>query len=182
MTADSAVIFRDHQAALRGWLVQRVSDPADADDLLQEIMVKVQKHLPDLRESDSLRGWLYQIARNATVDYYRAKGRGRDLRAEDFWYEEDTPDIRQSLEPCIAPLLAGLPPGQADLLRKADLGEAKQKDLAAEMDLPLSTLKSRVQKARQALRHQFETCCSFESDAGGRMSDFTPRDKNCDGC
>ena len=58
-----------------GWFIRsRVSDPATAEDILQDVFVKIQKQLGQLqRPGPSWRGWIYLIARNAIIDHYRTR-------------------------------------------------------------------------------------------------------------
>lgn len=64
-----------HELAVppRGFLRARTQTDADAEDLLQEVFVSIQRRLPDLREPAKLQGWVYRIARNAVTDHHRAR-------------------------------------------------------------------------------------------------------------
>ena len=66
-------LWHEFAKPLRQFLRSRVSREADADDLLQEVFVRIHKRLPDLREPAKLQGWVYRIARNVVIDHYRAR-------------------------------------------------------------------------------------------------------------
>ncbi len=176
-------IWDQYRDALRGFLRKRVDDEDDVEDLLQEVLIKTHANIAGLRDAGALRGWLFQVARNAVMDFYRRKGRAQDVAVEDPWYG-DGPDesVHRDLEGCVQPFLNALPAADADLLRAVDLGGQSQKSYAAEHDLSYSTLKSRVQAARAKLAAQYQSCCRFELNARGELVQFQRRDGPCDGC
>lgn len=174
-------IWAEYRSALKGFLHKRISNPADVDDLLQDILLKTHTHLDELQSADSIRGWLFAVARNATIDHYRKQGRALP-DANDLWYADEDLDPQAEFEPCLRPFIAGLPEDQAALLTAIDLDGQSQRDYAAATGISYSTLKSRVQSARKALRGQFDRCCALTLDANGGVIDYTRREKNCGPC
>lgn len=159
-----------------------MSNPADVDDLLQEISVKVFTGLASLKDEDRLQSWLYQTARNAITDHYRKEGRGKDLAQDDLWYGATEKTVRQDLEGCVRPFINALPVEAAQLLTAIDLGGQPQKEYAAVHGISYSTLKSRVQAARTSLRGLFEDCCRMSLDAQGNIADYSPKGGPCRNC
>ena len=182
MTASPSIadIWQQYQAALKGFLLTRVANPADAEDLLQEVLIKTHRGLQTSPPPDNLRAWLFRIARNATIDFYRRQGHAPQPRAEELWYTEA--DMPHELEACFDVFLAALPPERAQLLRAIDLEGQAQKDYARETGLNYSTLKSRVRQARQALKQAISDCCELDLDARGSVVDYHPRDRQCKKC
>jgi RNA polymerase sigma-70 factor (ECF subfamily) len=66
------------RARLLRWARGRLNDPADAEDLVQDILVRASERLPSLRSRERLVPWLDALARNALVDSYRRRGRAPD--------------------------------------------------------------------------------------------------------
>ena len=86
------------------------------------------------------------------------------------------------LSDCLEPMLRMLSDADAALLRRIDLHGEAQTDLATSLGVPLSTLKSRVQRARTKLRGAFDDCCSIELARNGAPIGFE-RGAGCDpGC
>ncbi|MGB0867240.1 MAG: RNA polymerase sigma factor SigZ [Granulosicoccaceae bacterium] len=168
----------EYQNRLRRFLHSKVSDEAEVEDLLQEILVKFHRHEPAIRSEGSIPSWLFKVAQHAVIDYYRARARAKLPAEESLWFEQDidTP-IWRDMTRCVEPMLNSLPSESAHLLRAVDLKNCSQKQLAEELGLSYSTLKSRVQKARVELRAQFDQCCSFSRDRAGKVADFQLR--NC---
>src|SRR5215211_5165409 len=68
---------------LRSYILTRISEPVEAEDILQEVFLKIHRRLHTLRDEEKLPAWLYQIAKNAITDHYRAR-RSRESVAEMF--------------------------------------------------------------------------------------------------
>lgn len=168
-------IWAEYRSGLKSFLHSRVSDPAEVDDLLQQILIKTSDNLESIRSDQSIKGWLYQVANRTIIDFYRARARERDVSAEDLWYSENDDHLQQALSQCIVPFISALPSDSATLLTRIDLEGQSQKAYAEEHEISYSTLKSRVQKARGELRKSFERCCSLTLDQFGNITDCDPR-------
>ncbi|MGE3165465.1 MAG: sigma factor-like helix-turn-helix DNA-binding protein [Planctomycetota bacterium] len=71
------------------------------------------------------------------------------------------------------------------VLQRVDMLGESQAEIARELGMSMSGLKSRVQRARQRLRAQLEDCCAVERDRSGRPVDYRRRPDRpspCDGC
>ena len=178
-------IWSEYKSALKAFLHSKIADHADVDDLLQEILIKTYHNLPKVRGAGSIKAWLFQVANNAIIDFYRAKGRKlgheENLVAEDLWYGEPEQDIKTELSHCIEPFLQCLSESSAELLMHFDLNGESQKDYAESHNISYSTLKSRVQKARVELRGLFDQCCAMQVDAQGNLMDYDAKQNGC-GC
>ena len=162
---------------LRGYVSRRVA-PADSDDIVQSVMVKLLERRNEI-EADSVRAWLFAVTRNAVAEYYRQKRPAVDLDAVPDLADIDPADPADrtigALSDCLEPMLAALSESDADVLRKVDLEGTPQIELAASLGVPVSTLKSRVQRARTRLRATFDLCCAFDLSRDGAPIDFERR-------
>lgn len=175
-------IWTAYRARLRAFLQSRVSNPADVEDLLQDISIKAFTGLPGLRDEQKVQSWLFSTAHRTIIDHYRKKGRAQAVHADDLWYAEDDPALHQELERCVIPFLDGLPAQSGQLLKAVDIEGRSQKELAEELGMSYSTLKSRVRKARTDLRRVFEGCCTLTLDTQGRVADYEPKKDICKNC
>lgn len=175
-------IWDEYSTALKRFLQSRVSNPADVDDLLQDILLKSHLNLHSLASMNSVKSWVFQIANNVIIDHYRKKGRANDLDVDDLWYEDDAPNIKRELSTCIAPFIKALPDESAHILEEIELNNMTQKDYAAANNINYSTLKTRVQKARKQLRELVEDCCHLTLDKNGNIIEFQQKGKSCRGC
>ena len=168
------IIWQEYSDALKKFLHSRVSNSSDVDDLLQEIMLKSYRGLGKLKSRQKLKPWLFQIAQNSLIDFYRQRARKQALKPSllDFHEEPEHNEIQQDLSDCIIPFIKALPSDQAELLIQIDIHAQSQKDYAQEHKMAYSTLKSRVQKAREQLREVFNDCCDFSVDTHGKVIDY----------
>ena len=178
--------------SIRTFVSRRVRQPADVDDVVQRVFLQVHKSLPTLRDADRLHAWIYQTARRAIADYYRAPALRREISAgagldvvEDTSVGvepdlEDEPSVRQELAGCIQPLVATLASADQEALRLIEVEGLTQVEAAGRLGLSVSGMKSRVQRARARLRTVVEACCRVELDRRGGLMAYEPRKKG--GC
>ena len=165
---------------LRVYVGRRVN-PGDADDVVQSVMVKLLERRGEIG-ADSVRAWLFAVTRNAVAEYYRQRRPDVDLDAfADIPERETDPSERAmgGLSDCLDPMLRTLPQSDAALLRKVDLDGEAQKAIATALGVPLSTLKSRVQRARLKLRGAFDACCAIDLARDGSPIGFECERKRC---
>ncbi|MEI6531184.1 MAG: sigma factor, partial [bacterium] len=65
-------VWEGFHRKLTAFLRLRVRDPETAQDLLQEVFIRVHANLGCLRNPEKMESWLYQITRNILIDYYRS--------------------------------------------------------------------------------------------------------------
>jgi RNA polymerase sigma-70 factor (ECF subfamily) len=187
---DTHQIWAEFSSRLRGFIARRVDSDADVDDILQDVFLRIHQHVGSLERRERLVAWLFQVTRNAIVDYYRAPGRRRELPSgapldlergqAPAWGEFEEGDgasseARHELAACLGPMIAQLPPPYRDAVTLIDLDGLPQLEAAARAGLSLSGMKSRVQRGRRALEHLLHDCCRIELDAGGHIMDYQPR-------
>src|SRR5581483_2279115 len=84
---------------------RRVADEATAEDLLQEVFLKIHQQGASLRDARCLEGWIYQITRNLIIDYYRNWQHREmplgDVEGLDLPEELPDDDIVNELLPCV---------------------------------------------------------------------------------
>jgi RNA polymerase sigma-70 factor, ECF subfamily len=183
MTTTVENIWHEFAEKLRGFIRRRVGDEATADDLLQDVFVKIASRISTLDDPGKLQGWIFLIARNAIVDHYRT-------RKETVEVPETLPDESAADDPELEPLKAAfqrmiqaLREPYREAVTLTELEGLTQKELAARLGISLSGAKSRVQRGREQLRQTLLDCCRFEFDRRGHVIDCTPhREEGCPEC
>lgn len=157
---------------LRGFIRSRIRDHAAAEDVLQETFLKLQKHLPAMRSSERIGPWLFQVARRAVADHFRRSRPGGAL-PEDLAEAVETrgPDLSAS----VRRMVESLPAPYRDALLRTEWEGLSQVDLARQLRVSVSAVKSRVQRGRAQLRALVMECCRFEFDRHGNILAAEPR-------
>jgi RNA polymerase sigma-70 factor, ECF subfamily len=172
---------------VRRFIGARVKDPHTADDLAQDVLLKVQKQLGDLPSDDKLPGWIFTVARNAVIDHYRARALRDHADIADVPSLADSGDDEQEaavrqLMPCVTRIVEQLPEPYRTALKLTDLEGLTHQQLAEREGISLSGAKSRVQRARQQLRDMLLDCCKVERDVRGNVVDYQTTERTSRYC
>ena len=177
-SSDPSALWVSFAPPLRAFLARRAPPGVEADDLLQDVFVRVVRHLGTLRGTDRPEAWLFQIARNALRDALRARQR-RDGRTDpleiDLPAEPDTAARREAeaeLAPCLTVMIGRLAEPYRTAIELTSLRGLTQAEAARHAGISVSGMKSRVQRGRDQLRQMLVRCCEIDVDARGGVSDF----------
>ena len=176
-------IWEEFSQSLLGFIRRRVNDPDDAEDILQEVFLKIHTKIDTLEDGDRLVSWLYQITRNTIIDYYRSR-RPADELPESLVVDPEPveSDPTAQLAAGLREFMTCLPDKYRRALVLTELDGLRQAELAGRMGISVSGAKSRVQRGREMLRQALLECCHFEFDRRGGVLDYTPRPDCCDTC
>jgi RNA polymerase sigma factor (sigma-70 family) len=123
-------VWAEVQERLRAFVRRRVGDPHAADDVAQEVLLRLHRNIERLRHEDRLDAFAYEIARNAVTDHYRAVARAREVSSPptglaarieadaNQWQQTEEPDARQQLVRCLEPLAQRLAKPYREALRR----------------------------------------------------------------
>ncbi|WP_299364928.1 sigma-70 family RNA polymerase sigma factor [uncultured Paracoccus sp.] len=162
-------LIESRQAFLR-FFRRRLARPEDAEDALQDFVLKVIRAAETLQDGEKIDAWIGRILRNTLTDHYRRRATRQN--AEAAFAREPLQQMAHEPPPqigtcgCIHNGLAALKPEYADVIRRADLQEMPRDCLAAELGLTPNNLGVRLHRARQALRARLEKSCSGCRDGG----------------
>jgi RNA polymerase sigma-70 factor (ECF subfamily) len=168
------------------FVARRVERREDAEDITQEVMLRIVRHRDRLAHVQRMDAWVQRIAANAIADHYRRAAR-REVPAADVpeagaWDDGGTADPRRNLAACLPPLVRRLPAAYRQAIELTELGGVSQVDAAAQSGLSVSGMKARVQRARGQLRERLLECCHVELDRRRGVQDIEPRRGTCDTC
>lgn len=153
-------LFRHFAPRLKAFSLRGGGSPEAAEEVAQEAMVSVWRKAGTFdRRRASATTWIYTIARNKRIDMLRRDGKPA-IDADDYAMALQAPaeeapdgvfDARQSQE-TLRSLIQDLPQEQRLVLEKAYYEDKTHTDIAAELNLPLGTVKSRIRLALGRLR------------------------------
>ena len=178
-------VWDDFTAQLRRFIAGRIQNEADADDILQEVFIKIHRSIDRLEDQSKLQAWVYQIARNAIIDYYRkseqaveAPGELPEVLTEGSSEEEVEAEVATWLQP----MMEELPEKYREALHLTEIQGLTQKEMAERLNISLSGAKSRVQRAREKLKGVLLECCHVEVDRRGKVMDWESKEPDCRYC
>jgi RNA polymerase sigma-70 factor, ECF subfamily len=180
MTVASEQLWETFSGPLHQFIRRRVGDAHSAEDILQDVFLKIHTHIDTLRTQDRLASWIYQITRNAIADYYRAQRPTAEL-AETIPVAEELvdDDAVRELSPCVAAMVEELPDTYREALRLTEYQGLSQKAMSERLGISFSGAKSRVQRARAKIKEQLLNCCHFQFDYAGRIIEYQSRCACC---
>jgi len=177
-------VWAEFSDTLKRFILQRVGNEQAAEDILQDVFMKIHAGIAGLSDERRLQGWVYQITRNAIVDFYRKPQPAQDL-PEDLVAingDDDDSDVERKLALSLRGMVEQLPEEYRQAMILTAFEGLTQKEVADRLGLSLSGAKSRVQRGREKLRDLLLDCCHLEFDRRGRVIDYHPRVDCCERC
>jgi len=170
---DSDEIWQSLRGSLGSYIRRRIRSPQDAEDILQEVLLKTLKGIATLKDPTALAPWAYRIAQNAIADYYR-RARPADALAPDTPdpQAEAAEDLNRELAGCLAAMIEDLPEPYREALILVERDGMTQREYATRCGLSVSGAKARVQRARRTLKAKLLGCCRVELDRLGNVLDY----------
>lgn len=178
-------IWEEFADPLKRFIIKRVRDEHDAEDILQDIFCKIYSNIDKLKDKEKLQAWVYQITRNAIIDYYRQCKVMIELpeMPENI---TDVPvtgaDTGHEVAQCLKSMINHLPKKYRQAIILTEFEGLTQKELGEKLGISLSGAKTRVQRARKKLKEMLLKCCRFEFDRLGNILDYHPKENTCRYC
>ena len=178
--------WEELEGQLRPFVARRLSDTADVDDVLQNIYLRIQAGVGELRDSERFGLWVYRVARSALADHGRSRARHPLPSTEPTdeiavapptdVAEDGDGSAEHALAKNLAVFVAALPSPYREAVTLTELQGMSQKDAAEMLGISLSGMKSRVQRGRQQIREMLQACCEIALDARGRVLSYDRRE------
>jgi RNA polymerase sigma-70 factor (ECF subfamily) len=182
MSLTTEQVWEAFHTPLQQFIRRRVSDEVTAEDVLQDVFLKIHQHVETLQDVKKLEGWIYQIARHTIIDAYRKLRPTTTLEEQEVLdLPEELPDddIVSELFPCVRAMVNNLPAVDRQALILTEYQGLTQKEFGERVGLSLSGAKSRVQRAREQLKQMLLACCHFELDRRGHVINYQSRCSCC---
>lgn len=150
-------LFERHRAAIFNFLARTMGDRAAAEDLVQDVFVRVLKYRRTYRDDHVFTTWLFRIARNARADHYRRTLLSRTVPLLEHDTASPDEDAAATMERSAEARLFAeafrlLPDDKRELLALARFQQMPYQQIATLLDIEVGTVKVRVHRAVAALR------------------------------
>lgn len=169
---------------LGNYIKSKVGNAHDAEDILQEVYVKIFRNLDTLEKKNAVKSWIFTITRNTIIDYYKKKKDIPvlpDVFADIENKDADEDNMNREISECLKQMIFDVPEKYHEVYDMHLNKKMKHKEIAEELDISLANSKVRLKRAKQLLKDKLVECCDFELDAYGNIIEYHPKGK-CDGC
>ena len=154
------LLVRRFQETIFRWALGTTGDRDDADDVTQQVLLKVYRHLPALRDGGHLRTWLFRVTHNTALELHRTRGRRTAALDRELLL---SPGERLALEPTdtidldrtmtlVQYYFRELPDRQRLIFDLVDLQGYTPAEIAEMLDMEQVTVRANLCKARRAIR------------------------------
>ncbi|MBP1615121.1 MAG: rpoE [Bacteroidetes bacterium] len=188
MDHNTESIWRACSDQLRVYIVKRMPEASLADDILQEVFIKIHENIHSIKDDTKICIWVYQIAKNTINDYYRKQKiqlsdieviPEEELSAIDDVESQTAENQIEQIASGLQKMINSLPEKYAQALKMVELQGLSQTQLAKELNISVSGAKSRVQRGRQMLKDALMNCCHYEFDKYGTIISYHPKSCCC---
>lgn len=186
---DYADVFTQYHDRLLRYLSGIVGS-SEAEDMVQEVFVKVGRKLADLKDPSKLSSWIFKIALNTARDRLRRRSVGDRIVLSDSCEAEPDEDrianladsrsrtaeegaVRSEMIRCYLNFVRQLPKKYYDVYVLSELEELPDKAISEKLSLPLETVKMRLHRARAMLYQELRAHCRcYYNERGELMGDL----------
>lgn len=171
-------LFKEYESRIYNFIYRMTQNEADAEELTQEVFIRVWNGLDDLRSDLSPAPWLYRIASNVCLDFFRKnKKELKDLPLEmggESLYDAKIPLIedeiyKAKMAECIKGYIMTLPEDYRAVILLHDIEGFKNSEIANMLDISLELVKIRLHRARGRLQKILSKECQVLYDKNGEI-------------
>ena len=174
---DIWIIFEDR---LKSFIRTKISDEMAAEDILQEVFIKIHSNIDTLKDDSKIQSWIFQITRNSMNDYFRSiKKANQHLPIPEEVEEDNSSDLMADTLKDMVKMMDELSSEDCEALCLTELGGMSQKDYAKKTGISYSGAKSRIQRAKIKLKDLLMKCCHYQFDKYGTVIGLYPANCCC---
>lgn len=170
------ILYEQFRKPLLRYITYKVNDRYVAEEILNDVFLKVSNSIATLEEKTKIQSWIYKIASNQIIDYYRKhKDILLDIEENFIVANNDADNVYKELECCLSSFLEQLPKQYSDSIKSVYFDELTQQEYAQKNNLNISTVKSHIKRGKESMKIFFEKCCEFEKDKFNNLADFSKK-------
>jgi RNA polymerase sigma-70 factor (ECF subfamily) len=177
MNTTPTITWDDLFSELVAFVFSKVKDKPLAEDIVQDVFIKVHTKSNQLKEVDKISGWIYQITRNAIADHFRSNS--KNIKPIDVNWDSDFNEFNDCVARCLGILITKLPEKYRIPLELTEVGNLSQLEVAERLNITYSGARSRVQRARKLLKEKIDELYLIKTDSYGNVIVCENRDSCC---
>jgi len=145
---------------LRRYIQSKVGNTHDAEDILQEVFIKIYKNLDALHEKAALKSWIFTITKNSIIDFYKKRKDvlvsndnlsdiADEVHIEDVDIEEN---MNSEISECLKQMIFDIPEKYKAVLILYYMEDSSYQEIAEMLEVPIGTVMSRLSRAKQIMK------------------------------
>lgn len=177
MTSNDYVnkLYNELGNQLRAFIYKHIKNDHDTDDIFQDVFIKIHNKIVSLKDRDKLNSWVYQITRNTIIDFKRKK-QSDDLIGEIPDLGSIGNESDEMLSQGLLIIINTLPQIYKDVLILSIYENLKYSEISERLNIVVSTVKTRIFRARKLFRDKILEFCHFELDRYGSIVNYEPNE------
>lgn len=173
-------VWKNYADDVKRLIMSKVKDTQITDDLVQEVFIKAHTKLETVHDERNIKSWLLSVSRNIVLDYFRKGNKEVSLQQEETIESEES--YQHSEKDCLPGIIKKLPKKYRDPLFLADIKGMKQATIATQLNLPLATVKSQIQRGRKLIVQGYMDCCDYKLNDKGFLVGEVKEKTQCKVC
>ena len=161
------LVWNDLYDELLSFVYKKVKDRPTAEDIVQDVFIKVHSNSGQLKEADKISGCIYQITRNEVADRFRKAS--RNVEPVNVDWEGNFHEFNDCVALCLKTLMSTLPEKYRVPLELTEVENLSQYELAERLNISYSGARSRIQRARKMLKFKLDELYMIKTDAYGNV-------------
>lgn len=168
-------VWEELNTQLLFFIKKRIKNKEDAEDILQDVYIKLHKNIDSLNDEQKIVSWIYQITRNTINDCYKRCYRLKKVEFEEHHIEmslEEEDNLNDEILVSMKKIIEELPVDSKKLIKLYEFEDMSHKEISKRLDIKENTSKSRLKRAKEKLKDQLDECCVFQIDKFGNILDY----------
>lgn len=174
-------IWIEFSESLKRFIFSRVKNEEIANDLLQEVFVKIHLKVGTIKKQESMKSWVFTITNNVILDYFKKNTKSSPILSEIPAIVDENHKEHSAID-CLKPLIENLPSTYSKAMLLSEIEGLKQAEVAKKLNISLSGAKSRIQRGRNLLKQGFIDCCDYKLNESGHLTGEHKSKKDCKVC
>jgi RNA polymerase sigma-70 factor (ECF subfamily) len=174
-------LWSQYNQDVKKFIFSKIKNEQLTNDLVQETYIKAHTKIEGVKDLSKVKSWLLSIARNTTIDYFRRSSNTVSLGDFDL-VDENIQEEKHTAKHCLPGIIKHLPRKYRDPLFFYDIQGMKQAEIAEQLNLPLATVKSQIQRARKLIAQGYMDCCDYTLNDKGFLVGETKEKDDCKVC
>lgn len=172
---------------LLNFINSKVNNIHDAEDILQDVFIKIFNKIDQLESKVSTKAWIFTITRNTIIDFYKKRKdfivspNSLNIVVEEL---EDINEMNDDISKCISNMIYNLPDKYNQVYNMHEKQGMKHKDISKTLDISISASKVRLKRVKDKIKESLLGCCDFKVDEYGNILKYDKKDisKICNDC